>query len=316
MDEDSGEGLSSSETGMLRGSGVAAGSVVLHQDAEGVKEDVNINFTINTKDEMQREMEAAREHEATILLPSSAEHCPPNVPSSPPPRADMAHDTAPEWNVQSDLWRNESASDAWLCGPEGRHVSGSSSEAGQEVRDAQGGSQVLREGASGQTFWSEPSYAKAKPVAEPARNVALPRLGDSTYSNGTQGHSWDFHSTGASWIPKEFASYLGAPAYDTPTNKAEAEGTSAADQGIGRDYDDHLRAVRQRTFSKVPDSLNHQDNILLETFLVIPKDTSSVLVGKSMGILPQRTSAAADGRSAKVSEVTRSAQASSYVTFS
>jgi len=291
MDADSGEDLcSSSETGMLRGRSVGAGSGKPHQHAEGVEDDVKINVTIDIKDQMQRETAARSEGD---VLPSSAAPRPPSVPSPPRPHADTPHDAAPEWNVPSDLWRNESATDAWLlCGPGSRDSA--SSEAGQEVHDARGGDQVLREGAAVQTFVHEPSYPKARPVAEPQKN------------------SWDVHSTGASWIPKEFASYLGAPVYHSPQAK-QAEGTSAADQGKGGDFQDHLRAVRRNTFSKVPDSLSQQDNILLETFLVIPKDTSSVLIGRSMGIFPQATAAADQGT--KVSEVTQSSKSSSYVAF-
>lgn len=179
------------------------------------------------------------------------------------------------------LWQNEGATDAWLF-----NSGNSDSGDNRPVREA------AETSVPDLLQWGR-GDASSTPVArDQGKGSARDRA--SAHTGTTQLSEHEPSYTKTHLVPEPRATSDVHPMHDR--------------------FEHHLRNVRERTFSKVPDAINNQENILLETFLVIPRDTSSALIRKSAGNGRAPEVGATPPAGVKVSELTRPSP-STYVAF-
>lgn len=226
--------------------------VLLQDKANRDDEYSGETFELYVSQHMQAEELKARELEANLHLPLRIPPRPLSVPGSASADADggvLAEQVATGW-------QNEGATDAWLYDSSDSEADGVACGGAESILP-----DLVRWSGGGAA--SSASGGLKRHQAPAGHQMGA-------HQGAAQISEQEPSSSKSVLVPEPRASRLVHPGQDPP-----AHGKS----------EQHLRAVQERTFSKVPDSISRQENILLETFLVIPRHTSSALVTRSIGRL-------------------------------
>ena len=251
---------------------------------EDLREESSDEFALYLSQHMQVEELKARQLEAH--LPSRVVRHPLSFRSWNSVDEDGVRDAfsdtgATAGQATGGLWQNEGATDAWL-------FNNGDSDSGDD-RPVCGAAETI-----------------VPDLLQWGRGDASNKQGARDQDKGSARDRASAHTGTAQLSEHE-------PSYTKTHLVPEPRATIGVHPMHGR-FEDHLRAVRERTFSRVPDSINNQENILLETFLVIPRDTSSALIGKSGGNGRALEAGATPPAGLRVSELIRPSP-STYVAF-